>query len=455
MAPFSEAHSLQTRVPIMKTIGTALPTRHAQKCTSCLLAVAVLALGACDLSVTNPGPVADEFLNDPGAHNAVLAGISWGLSETLWKVSLLGTETTFEQTRAGRNFAGGGLKTPDLAGVLTADGMSDAYYTAAQRVRWMAEDASRRFDQELDNADSSPLKARAKLYAGNANRILGENFCSAVIDGGGIEDNSVYFQRAAAAYQDAMAIAGRANVPEIATAARAGLAQVQGPWLGQWSEAAANAAQIPIDFTFKAVYAAGSTDDFNQIVYISDGASWRDLTTWGTFFEGYYATTGDPRVRWENTGRVDTPLKLPLFRMRKWTEYTDDVNLVSGREMVLIRAEALLQVGGDWGAALILINSLRQGLMSDHSGTQIPLRTASNLEEGWTALKEERKLELWLEGRRMGDLRRWIAASTPGAMEDMSSRIRLCAPVANSERVNNPNIPLEFQDPTNPLYTGG
>jgi starch-binding outer membrane protein, SusD/RagB family len=422
---------------------------------TCSLAAGMLfALSACDLSVSNPGPVADEFLNDPGAHNAVLAGISWGLSETLWKVSLLGTETTFEQTRAGRNFSGGGLKTPDLAGVLTADGMSDAYYTAAQRVRWMAEDASRRFDETLDNADSSPLKARAQLYAGNANRILGENFCVAVIDGGPVEDNSVYFQRAAAAYQNAMEIAGRANAPEIETAARAGLAQVQGPWLGQWGQAATNAEQIPLDFAFQAVYTAGTTADFNQIVYITDGASWRDLTTWNTFYEDYYTTTGDPRARWEDTGRVDTPLGLPLFRTRKWTEYTDDVNLVSGREMVLIRAEALLQDGGDWNAALPLINSLREDLVSDHDGTPIPLHAASNLEETWTALKEERKIELWLEGRRMGDLRRWIAASTPGDMEDMSSRIRLCAPLANTERINNPNIPIDFQDPTNPIYSG-
>jgi hypothetical protein len=92
--------------------------------------------------------------------------------------------------------------------------------------------------------------------------------------------------------------------------------------------------------------------------------------------------------------------------------------------------------------------------VSDHDGSPIPLATATSLTEAWTALKRERAVELWLESRRLGDLWRWVEAGTPGEMEDVSDRIRLCFPVATSELQTNPNIPLDYESPRNPLFGG-
>ncbi len=39
-------------------------------------------------------------------------------------------------------------------------------------------------------------------------------------------------------------------------------------------------------------------------------------------------------------------------------------------------------------------------------------------------------------------------------MEDVSDRIRLCFPVATSELQTNPNIPLDYESPRNPLFSG-
>jgi hypothetical protein len=65
--------------------------------------------------------------------------------------------------------------------------------------------------------------------------------------------------------------------------------------------------------------------------------------------------------------------------------------------------------------------------------------TATNATEAWTALKRERGIELWLEGRRLGDFRRWAALNRPGDQENMTGR-NLCFPIPLSELETNPNL---------------
>ena len=91
----------------------------------------------------------------------------------------------------------------------------------------------------------------------------------------------------------------------------------------------------------------------------------------------------------------------------------------------------------------------------------LPGVTFTNLTEAWTALKTERAIELWLEARRLGDLRRWIDNNVPGGYIDGTYRgsvadtlhatpletmtaptaRALCFPVGRNERETNPNIP--------------
>jgi hypothetical protein len=63
----------------------------------------------------------------------------------------------------------------------------------------------------------------------------------------------------------------------------------------------------------------------------------------------------------------------------------------------------------------------------------------SGTAEAWTALGRERGIELWLEGRRLGDLFRWKADNVPGTFDDMTGR-DLCFPVGVTERDTNPNL---------------
>jgi hypothetical protein len=99
--------------------------------------------------------------------------------------------------------------------------------------------------------------------------------------------------------------------------------------------------------------------------------------------------------------------------------------------MRLIVAESLLR-SGDWEGALSAINQLR-------SEVGVIPWTATNSTEAWVALKRERGIELWLEGRRLGDLGRWITEKIPGNVEDMTGR-NTCFPIGQTEREANPNF---------------
>ncbi len=193
------------------------------------------------------------------------------------------------------------------------------------------------------------------------------------------------------------------------------------------------------------------------MVFYSDNSPYRVHSVWHTPNEQYYLDTGDPRARWGQDpnypyGEVQRPGigNVPWYFQLKFTNYGDDVDLVSGREMRLIEAEALLH-DGKWQEAMTLINALRTSQISDLTGEPLEPWPASSLEEAWTRLKRERGIELWLEARRLHDLRRWRDNNTPGALdplEDENSGVetyldpnrQLCVPIAKNEVDTNPNI---------------
>jgi len=418
---------------------------------STALLAASLLLTACDFSVTNPGPMQDEQLNDPTIAGALVSGMSQTLSAALWRAAFIGAEPAREYVEGGRIFT---TKLPSLPGQLTRETVTDAVWQQAQRARWVAEDGVRRFREHLSDFDRSPHAARALLYAGFANRLLGETFCEAVIDGGPVQPHTVYFTRAEAHFTEAIAVATAAGAPEIALAARAGRASVRAS-LGAWNQAVEDASAVPDDFKFQARFTTTELDQYNILYWANANSPFRTFSVVGTFYETYYLDTGDPRVAWgtdpdfPNAEIATVPWLFPL----KYRSRTDPINLVSGREMRLIEAEAALRAE-QTGTALGIINALRATLVSDHGGAVEPWPDSSDPETVWRYLKLERGIELWMEGRRLGDLRRWSEDGSPAQVVDVSDRIRLCFPIAQSELNTNPNLNLQHPDPVNPLYGG-
>ena len=130
------------------------------------------ALAACNFDVTNPGPVQDEFLDDPAAFEAVVNGMGRALADAMNFVAFHGAAITRELHPTGGT-GSFGLNVPLYNGRLVPD-EETAAWDNSQRARWISEDGLRRFGGVLDQAafSSSPFVAQAYLWAGYANRSL-------------------------------------------------------------------------------------------------------------------------------------------------------------------------------------------------------------------------------------------------------------------------------------------
>jgi hypothetical protein len=251
-------------------------------------------------------------------------------------------------------------------------------------------------------------------------------------------------------------------------------------------------ATLPLSFTYSAQYTGRSASDLGN-----DGERWRitlamqsqyrGVSFWRTPFETYFTATGDARVAWGYDTRFASapvprptwgrfipfyyPLKFfaPRAAATERTTYLINnnqmdlipVNLASGREMALIRAEAALMQRQAAGIteAMTLINQVRTYSRSYFTNQPLATVSAQTLDQAWAALKMERLIELTLEGRRYGDRKRWAENQTPGALhpfeyipEEITTRYsvpktpNLCFPIPLSEKQANSNIPLDYKD---------
>jgi hypothetical protein len=441
------------RDPMLRRTGarpvqTAGTPRGARPLTALALSLAGAALTACNFDVSNPGPVQDAFLSDTAALTAEVNGMGLSLGNALNYVILQGGVAARELFPTGQT-GQFGIEPQNIGGRLIDTEQGDPW-SNTQQARWLAEHGLVRMREVLGEGGfaSSPHVAQAQLWAGYSNRTLGENMCEAVIDGSAPTPSTDYLTRAELHFTSAIATATAAKLPALVTPATAGRAAVRAH-LGNWSGAAADAAAVPTAFVYALpYYDIGDEYQYNRTYWSSTSASfYKAHTVWNTPYEQYFTTTQDPRVRWERTslkgnGAVAGLGAVPWYPQAKYATRTSGVRLSSGREMRLIEAEAALRAGRT-AEAMATINALRSAV-----GVAAWPAPAS-AEAAWTYLKRERGVELWLEGRRLGDLRRWKAASTPGELSPLETPSPqsyltaqdLCFPISRAERETNPNIP--------------
>src|SRR5881275_588691 len=352
-----------------------------------LTAVALL-LTACDTSVTNPGLTPDGTLDKPEAWPAIVVGARRALADAIGSASATGGQllywsaaVTFEINPAGST-GSFGIPTDVQAGILN-DATSSADWASSNQARFVPEDAVRRFKRVMPDTlfGKSLLVGQAYLYAGFANRTLGESFCQSVIplqnpDGslspGSLGSHTLYFLRADTAFTNALAVFTASGKTDTQTvnfirAAYAGRAAVRADLatygLAPWADALADAAFVPDTAKFQVPYSNASPDQYNYLYWARANQSFRAHTQWGTFYEGYYRTTRDPRVRWDTTGlQGDAAVakfggRVPFWPEAKYAATSAPVRLSSGWEMRLLEAEAAL-VASDLTTA--------QGKMNTH-----------------------------------------------------------------------------------------
>ncbi len=423
------------------------PRRRRPRAALAAAVVTLLSLVGCSFDVTNPGPVQAQFLDDPAARAAIVNGAGRDLSGALNLIAYTGAAVTREVFPAGSTGSFGITVLQQLGRLVPEEG--DDYWNQAQRARWEAESGAARFKANLPAADyaKSAQVGQILLWAGYANRLLGENMCEATIDGGPRQPSTTFLTRAEANLTEAMAVAAAAGDTRTSTAARAARAAVRAD-LANWAGAVADASGIADAFVFQMPYFTTDVDQYNRIYWATANAPYRAHTVWNTFYDQYFTDTKDPRVPW---GSIATPSvgdaavfnlgRVPWRFENKFNKKESGINLSSGWEMRLLEAEARL-LSGDVPGALALLNKRRVVL------GQQPW-TATSAAGAWTALKRERGIELWLEGRRLGDLRRWKATSAPGdlsvfeipgAKSFLDGAQTLCFPIANSELQTNPNL---------------
>lgn len=458
---------------VMSKLGGALRDEVSRKrYRAWALLALLLVLGACDLRVENPSKISDADLEDPLMIPALVTGAASdvGYAATipgfggLFVIgSVLTDELVATDTRVGPRSMSDGNVRNDLD-------EAQSWWAYAARARWTTESVVARAKRLLPDADTNILVARGALYAGFANRINGDAFCEAVIDGGPLEPHTTFFNRAEEYFTEAIAVGTAAGADSIVTAGHAGRAQVR-MMLGKWDGAVEDAALVPNNFSINIHNSTAGRNLNRYWTYARDDSRYvvwgNPFFDWGVNWSGD-RNVGDPRVVWEpfmeGTDYARGPdLRRPHIRQRKYTGTGTAIPYAKGTEMRLIEAEAEL-IKGDWQAAIDKINEVRDYRNSIAPSTwgtnRLELATATNLDEAWYELMRERGIELWLEGRRLADLRRWAvtpgkakvpftvvrrAAQSPNADDDPRVSVydvnnALCFEVSLDERLSNPNI---------------
>jgi starch-binding outer membrane protein, SusD/RagB family len=385
-----------------------------------------LILTGCDLSVSNPGHLADADLNTPAAMNGLVVGMSADLSIAVGNLVEATSLMSDEMTHSG-NYANEGWW---YAGDFGPEHVNTVWGNM-QRARWEAETGIQRMQDVLgSDFDTNALAPRAYLFAGYANRLLGENVCQAVIDGGAPESNTVHFQRAEDDFSNALTLAQAQGETDMVNAAYAGRASVRADQ-GDWTGAVADASQVPADFEFDALFSTNTSREENDFAYetITRREYSVALTSWANDFN-------DPRVPWDSVfsagGDVQTGNdgQTPFFRQTKYTSLGANVPMSKGTEMLMIRAEAALR-NNDLATFTDRINDARDVYGMVH------ITQPATVADAWTVMQFERGATNWLEARRFWDLRRWGQEGLNTFLQNRAN----CIPISQEEEMSNPNVP--------------
>ncbi len=383
------------------------------------------------LDVEAPGRIADEDLNTPEAIAALVVGMSYDLTGAvqgqLQEVLMAGGELWH-----GGSYDFGTIPQGDIAGEAE---LWNGAYGSMQEARWVAEHGLQRIASVLEPAEfeSNEHVARAYLLGGFANRLLGEVQCFSTIDGGPQVPNTEHFVRADSMFSRAIEVGTNAEADEIVTAAYGGRASVRA-WLGDWTAAVADAQQVPDDFEYFVLFNTTAGSIANDLV--NETTNRKEFTVYTTIWDD---VADDPRVPWDTLfddgGQIERGQdgETLYFQQKKFLTEDSDIRLTHGSEMLVLRAEERLRAG-DIPGMVALLDQARAVYGMDPI-TDVPTTEA----EAWELLRFERGATLWLEGRRLWDLRRWAAEG--GVVADPFSEGRdLCFPISDEEQRVNPNL---------------
>jgi hypothetical protein len=265
---------------------------------------------------------------------------------------------------------------------------------------------------------------------------MGEGMCTAAINLGPELQPAQVFAEAKSRFDSAIVAATAASDPTTVSFATLGRARAQLD-LGNAAAAGTDAATIASSFVVNM-----STDGINfrrqnfsfftinNSNFATVDPSFRGLTINGA---------ADPRVAVTSLGKNGTAPGAAIFTPDKYPAFTTPMPIARYAEAQLIVAEAKA-AAGDLTGSVAAINAAR----ATHSGLPAFDGTGQTAAQLKTQIIEERRRELFLEGHRLGDLRRYNLAFTPAAGTAYSGGAtygtETCFPLPDVERINNPSI---------------
>ena len=315
------------------------------------------------------------------------------------------------------------------------------YYTAFSTARGVADEAYKRLegwtDSEVQNR--TRLMGQMAAYGGYSLVFLAEGMCTAAIDLSPEMTPAQLFAEAIIRFDKAVTAATAANDQTTLNFARLGRARAQ-RGAGNIAAAGTDAALVPANFLV-----ATSADAVNprrqNMVYVhtvlnfysSVDSSFRNLTLGGA---------PDPRVVVVNSGRLGTQAAAgQVWQASKYPAVTTPMPIARYAEAQLIVAEARVTAGDLTGAATAINNARNSGRTGMPQFSAAGLTGAQVLDQ----IIEERRRELFLEGHRLGDIRKYNLAlrpapGTPYTIGGGTYGDQRCFPLPDIERNNNPNI---------------
>ncbi|MBC7894608.1 MAG: hypothetical protein H7066_04295 [Cytophagaceae bacterium] len=295
-------------------------------------------------------------------------------------------------------------------------------------------------DLTLPNPTTNIHIARAATYRGYAMVWLATDFCTGALSSGPELTNAQMLDSAIVWLSLGITVGTANNTADgiaLSRMAMVGRARAK-LQKGDKAGALADATAVPAGFSQNLTY----QDDLANRVRLSN-ALWRGTVDRSVISVPSYYQITDPRVKWLPPGQHPynawDAAAGAYFIQQKYTGYASPIRIASKLEAEYIAAEA----SGDIAVQTALINrqraAARQPVYS--GGTD----AASVL----TELFDQKRLDFWLEGKRLADYRRQPVAAARYVPVAGSAYWRpnlgnigaqTCYPLPFQERDNNPNM---------------
>jgi hypothetical protein len=317
-------------------------------------------------------------------------------------------------------------------------------YTPLSVARATADTAAAKLEgwTDAEVANRTKLIGQAYVYAGYSLTLLGEGMCSAALNLGPELQPPALFGEAVARFTKAITAATTATDVTTLNLARLGRARALLDIGGAANLAAAavDAALIPATFVVNTSPDAVNTRRQNtafvaisQSAYSTVDTSFRNVLVPG-------GTTQDPRVLVTDLNRSGTATGSRLFLPAKYSALTSPMRIASYAEAQLIVAENAAATN-NLAEAEAAINRARARTPGVPAYTRPVGATSATLV---AQIIEERRRELFMEGHRLGDIRRYGLTFLPAAGAPYqyggTYGTQTCFPLPDVERINNPTI---------------